>query len=57
MASKGTGFHPLDADYTQGRAEAIAEAEAIARRMDGLARKVGFVKADAFTAAQEASNG
>ena len=44
MASKGTGFHPLDADYTRGRAEAIAEAEAIARRMDGLARKVAIAK-------------
>ena len=40
MASKNTGFHPLDADFTRGRAEALADADAVARRMDGLARKV-----------------
>jgi len=42
MASKGTGFHPLDADYTQGRAKALADAEALVRRTDGLARKVSL---------------
>ena len=42
MASKNTGFHPLDADFTRGRAEALADAESIARRMDGLARKVSL---------------
>lgn len=40
MASKDTGFHPSDADWTRGRAQAVAEAEAIARRQIGLARKV-----------------
>lgn len=42
MASKGTGFHPLDADYTQGRAKALADAGALVRRTDGLARKVSL---------------
>lgn len=40
MASKDTGFHPSDADWTQGRAKAIADAESIARRQVGLARPV-----------------
>lgn len=40
MASKGTGFHPHDADWTQGRAQAVSDAEAIARRQVGLARGV-----------------
>lgn len=44
MASKCTGFHPLDADYTQGRAKALADAEALVRRTDGLARKVSLAK-------------
>lgn len=40
MASKDTGFHPHDADWTRGRAQALADAEAIARRQIGLARAV-----------------
>lgn len=32
MASKGTGFHSQDADWTRGRAQYVADAEAIARR-------------------------
>ena len=44
MASKGTGFHLLDADYTQGRAKALADAEALVRRAEGLARKASLAK-------------
>ena len=40
MASKNTGFHPQDADWTRGRAQAIADAESIARRQIGLTRRV-----------------
>lgn len=40
MASRNTGFHPSDADWTQGRALALADAESIARRQVGLARDV-----------------
>ncbi len=40
MASKGTGFHPHDADWTQGRAVAIAQAEAIARQQINMKRAV-----------------
>ncbi len=40
MASKDTGFHPHDADWTRGRAQALADAEAIARRQTGLTRTV-----------------
>lgn len=33
MASeKNTGFHPQDSDWTKGRAKAVADAEAIARK-------------------------
>jgi len=32
MASKDTGFHPHDADWTRGREQAIADAEHIARK-------------------------
>lgn len=42
MASKNTGLHPIDADFTRGRAEAIADADAVARRMDGLARRISL---------------
>ena len=38
MASKQTGFHPQDADWTRGREQAIADAESIARRQMGMAR-------------------
>lgn len=40
MASKDTGFHPQDADWTRGRAQAIADAESIARRQMGMTRTV-----------------
>ena len=42
MASKNTGFHPHDADWTRGRAQAIADAESIARRQDGLSRPISL---------------
>jgi hypothetical protein len=42
MASKDTGVHPHDPDWTRGRAQAIADAEAIARRQDGLTRPVSL---------------
>ena len=42
MASKNTGLHPIDADFTRGRAEAIADADAVARRMDGLTRRISL---------------
>ena len=29
---KGTGFHPQDADWTQGREQYVQDAEAIARK-------------------------
>ncbi len=32
MASKDTGFHPHDADWTRGRALAVGEADNIARK-------------------------
>ena len=47
MASKNTGFHPSDADWTQGRAQALADANSIARRQDGLTRKVAMTPAEA----------
>lgn len=40
MASKDTGLHPSDPDWTRGRAIAIAEADALSRRQIGMARKV-----------------
>lgn len=40
MASKDTGFHPSDPDWTRGRAQAVADAEAIARRQAGMARSI-----------------
>ena len=49
MASKNTGLHPIDADFTRGRAEAIADADAVARRMDGLERRISLTP----TAAKE----
>jgi hypothetical protein len=44
MASKHTGFHPQDADWTRGREQAIADAESIARRQMGLTRKVSLAQ-------------
>lgn len=43
MASKDTGFHPHDADYTLGRAQAIADAASIARRQIALIRPVALI--------------
>lgn len=43
MASRDTGFHPHDADYTRGRAQAIAHAESIARAQVGLTRPVALI--------------
>jgi len=40
MASKDTGFHPADADWTRGREKSVADANAIARRQIGLTRKI-----------------
>ena len=45
MASdKDTGFHRSDADWTRGRELALADAESIARRQDGLSRRVALIK-------------
>ena len=43
MASRGTGFHWSDPDWTKGRAIAIAHVEALARREAALARNVTLV--------------
>ncbi len=51
MASKDTGFHPSDPDWTRGRAQAVADAEAIARRQIGMTRRV------ALAAVKEAEHG
>lgn len=40
MASKDTGFHPSDPEWTRGRAQAVADAESIARLQIGLTRRV-----------------
>jgi hypothetical protein len=40
MASKDTGFHSADADWTRGRALALADAEAVARREWNMARTI-----------------
>lgn len=45
MASKDTGFHPSDADWTRGRAQAVSDAEAIARQQTSMGRKVSLVAA------------
>ena len=44
MPPKDTGFHPHDADLTRGRALAVSEAEATARRHEGLARPVTLAR-------------
>lgn len=41
---KDTGFHPNDADWTRGRALAVSEAEATARRQEGLSRPVSLAR-------------
>lgn len=45
MASKDTGFHAQDADWTRGRAQAVADAEALARMQIGVTRKVRLANA------------
>lgn len=40
MASRDTGFNALDADWTRGRAQAVADAEGTARRQMALAKTV-----------------
>ena len=42
MASKDTGFHPSDPDWTRGRAQAVADAEATARRQISMTREVAL---------------
>jgi hypothetical protein len=44
MASKGTGFHPSDPDWSRGRAMAVADAEALARRQISMKREIGLRK-------------
>ena len=46
MASRDTGFHPSDPDWTQGRSIAAAQAESLARRQMGLARLVTLKEID-----------
>ncbi len=42
MASKDTGFHPSDPDWTRGRGAAAAEADALARRQINMRREVAM---------------
>jgi hypothetical protein len=42
MASKDTGFHPSDPDWTRGRAAAVADADALARRQSSMGRAVAM---------------
>lgn len=46
MASKDTGFHPHDADWTRGRAQAVADAETIARKDLWRTRAVRLAKGE-----------
>lgn len=39
-AKRDTGFHPSDPDWTRGRGQYVADAEAIARMQMGVTRKV-----------------
>ncbi len=45
MASKDTGFHPSDADWTRGRALALADADASVRRQIAMQRPVTLARA------------
>jgi hypothetical protein len=45
MSLRDTGFHRNDADWTQGREKAIADAEATARRQSSLMRPVSILRA------------
>ena len=40
MRERETGFNRQDADWTRGRELALADAESIARRQAGMARRV-----------------
>lgn len=40
MSERDTGFHRLDPDWTRGRQKALDEADAVARRQDGMARRI-----------------
>lgn len=42
MTSRNSGFHRLDADWTRGREQAIADAESIARRQLWPLRQVSL---------------
>jgi len=42
MASKGTGFHPTDADWTRGRDQALADADRTARKGMWQARRAAL---------------
>lgn len=44
MASKDTGFHPSDPDWTRWRAAAVSDAEALARRQISMRREVAMRK-------------
>lgn len=46
MASKDTGFHHSDADWTRGRAQAISDAGAISRMCLAMTRKVYLTQKD-----------
>lgn len=39
---RDTGFHPSDPDWTRGRGQYVADAEAIARMQMGMTRKVAL---------------
>lgn len=43
-AKRDTGFHPLDPDWTRGRGQYVADAEAIARMQMGMTRRVALAK-------------
>ncbi len=42
MASKDTGLHPSDPEWTRGRGIAVAEAESLARRQISMRREVAM---------------
>lgn len=42
MASKDTGFHPSDPDWTRGRSAAVADAEALVSRQISMKREVAM---------------
>lgn len=42
MASKDTGFHPSDPDWTRGRSADVADAEALVSRQISMKREVAM---------------